>query len=57
MVGIEQHHGRTEHHLAPALSVADADHLGVRQACLDILDPPLNEALLLACRMVFRVLL
>ena len=55
-IEVEQHHGRRRTPPCPGVERVTSMILGVRQLGLDVLDPSLDEALLLARRVVFGVL-
>src|SRR5690606_30719982 len=56
-VFVGQQHGGAEHHLVADLQRGHVDHLRVRELALELLDAALDEALLLARGVVFRVFL
>src|SRR3546814_6734198 len=56
-VGVGQQHGRAEHDPGAGIERGDVDDLRMRQLSLELLDPALDEALLLARGVVHGVLL
>src|SRR3546814_5391414 len=54
-VGVGQQHGRAEHDPGAGIERGDVDDLRMRQLSLKLLDPALDEALLLARGVVLGV--